>query len=66
MTRLGSPTSTLVSSHAGAEITKINIFHDRFVVAFTPETLLLADLAERQLSEIPWMGGGGVGTSTGG
>ena len=36
------------------EITKINIFQDRYVIGNTSETLLLGDLETLKLSEVQW------------
>jgi len=57
--RLNTGTRNLIRSQFGCEITKINIFQDRFVVAHTTETLLLGDLDTFKLSEIQWHGSGG-------
>ena len=57
--RLSSGARIVLSSQYGCEITKINIFHDRFVVANSTETLLLGDLQTFKLSEVQWHGGGG-------
>ncbi|KAJ1625158.1 WD40-repeat-containing domain protein [Pavlovales sp. CCMP2436] len=35
-------------------VTKINIYEDRFLIAHTPETLLMGDLDTCKLSEVPW------------
>uniref|UniRef100_A0A7S2Q9T2 Intraflagellar transport protein n=1 Tax=Zooxanthella nutricula TaxID=1333877 RepID=A0A7S2Q9T2_9DINO len=49
----------VLKSNVGFEIKKINIFcgrqsTERFLVATTPESLLLGDLQTCRLSEIPW------------
>jgi len=44
----------VLKSSVGFEIKKINIFQERFLVAHTPESLLLGDLQSCRLSEIPW------------
>mmetsp|Transcript_26671 Transcript_26671/g.67756 ORF Transcript_26671/g.67756 Transcript_26671/m.67756 type:complete len:1759 (-) Transcript_26671:158-5434(-) len=44
----------VLKSNVGFEIKKINIFQERFLVATTPESLLLGDLQTCRLSEIPW------------
>eukprot|EP00929_Paragymnodinium_shiwhaense_P046200 TRINITY_DN2351_c0_g3_i1.p1 TRINITY_DN2351_c0_g3~~TRINITY_DN2351_c0_g3_i1.p1 ORF type:complete len:1765 (+),score=574.01 TRINITY_DN2351_c0_g3_i1:160-5454(+) len=44
----------VLKSNVGFEIKKINIFQERFLVAHTPESLLLGDLQSCRLSEIPW------------
>jgi len=44
----------VLKSNVGFEIKKINIFQERFLVAHTPESILLGDLQTCRLSEIPW------------
>lgn len=56
--RLAEGTRIVLKSHYGCEVQKINIFQDRYLVAHTPETMLLGDLETCKLSEIPWAGGG--------
>lgn len=48
----------VLKSNVGFEIKKINIFQERFLVAHTPESLLLGDLQTCRLSEIPWNSSG--------
>jgi intraflagellar transport protein 172 len=48
----------VLKSNVGFEIKKINIFQERFLVAHTPESLLLGDLQTCRLSEIPWQSSG--------
>jgi len=48
----------VVRSQYGREITKTNIFKNRFVVANTVDTILLGDLQTLKLSEIQWHGNG--------
>lgn len=48
----------VLKSNVGFEIQKINIFQDRFLVANTPESILLGDLQTCRLSEIPWHSSG--------
>ena len=48
----------VLKSHFNCEITKINVFQDRYLVAVTPETLLMGDLVSCKLSEVPWSGSG--------
>jgi intraflagellar transport protein 172 len=36
----------------------VNIFQDQFLIANTPETLLMGDLSTCKLSEVPWTSGG--------
>ena len=48
----------VLKSHFGYEVSKINIYEDRFLVASTVETLLMGDLETCKLSEVPWAGSG--------
>jgi len=48
----------VLKSNVGFEIRKINIFQERFLVAHTPESILLGDLTTCRLSEIPWVSSG--------
>ena len=56
--RLQAGTRIVLKSHFGYEITKIDIYDDQFLVAQTPETLLMGDLETCKLSEVPWNGSG--------
>ena len=56
--RLSTGSRIVLKSHYGYEIKKVNIFQDQFLVANTPDTLLMGDLASCKLSEIPWTGSG--------
>eukprot|EP00854_Cymbomonas_tetramitiformis_P006568 gene6568-7868_t len=56
--RLSSGTRIVLKSHFGYEITKINIYEDQYLIAHTPETLLMGDLESCKLSEVPWSGSG--------
>ncbi|KAJ3326468.1 hypothetical protein HDU76_012895, partial [Blyttiomyces sp. JEL0837] len=56
--RLSTGSRIVLKSHYGYEIEKVNIFQDQFLIANTPETLLMGDLASCKLSEIPWTGSG--------
>ena len=56
--RLSSGARIVLKSHFGYEVTKINIYEDRFLVASTAETLLMGDLESCKLSEVPWAGSG--------
>jgi intraflagellar transport protein 172 len=53
-----------LSSRFRCEIKKVNIYRDRFLVAHTPDTLIMADWppgmveTEPKISEIPWNGSG--------
>lgn len=56
--KIATGTKMPVRSKFNRDITKINIYQDRFLVANTPETLILGDVKENLLSEIPWSGSG--------
>jgi intraflagellar transport protein 172 len=45
---------TMISSKYGAEITKLNIYSDRFVVAKTAESLIAGDMLDQNITELPW------------
>lgn len=56
--RLQTGTRIVLKSHFQYEIIKINIYQDQYLVAHTPETLLIGDLGSCKLSEVPWSGSG--------
>ncbi|CAM6098614.1 unnamed protein product [Calypogeia fissa] len=56
--RLSTGSRTMLRSHQGWEITQINIYHDQYLIAHTPKTLLMGNLETYKLSEVPWCGGG--------
>ncbi|TPX62114.1 hypothetical protein PhCBS80983_g00643 [Powellomyces hirtus] len=56
--RLSTGSRIVLKSHYGYEIQKVNIFRDQYLIANTPDTLLMGDLATCKLSEIPWQGSG--------
>ena len=56
--KLSNGDRTILKSAVGGEISKIDIFKDRFIVGHTYETLLLGDIDACKLSEIPWRGSG--------
>lgn len=58
MKRLSTGARFELKSGLGFEILQISIRQDRYVVAHTPDTLLLADLETNMASEIPWSGSG--------
>ena len=58
VTELATSMKVAIKSDYGLEITKINIYKDRFIVANTSDTLLLGDLETSSLSEIQWRGSG--------
>lgn len=51
-------TRIVVRSQYGFEISKTNIYQNRFVVANTSKTLLLADMETLKVSEVEWHGDG--------
>jgi intraflagellar transport protein 172 len=53
--RLSTGSRIVLKSHYGYEIQKVNIFQDQFLIANTPDTLLMGDLASCKLSEIPYV-----------
>ena len=48
----------MVRSNYSLEISKINIFQDRYVVANTHDTIIMCDLEQNKTSEIQWRGSG--------
>jgi intraflagellar transport protein 172 len=56
---LTSGSRIILKSNVGCEIQKINVFKDNYLLAHTPESILLGDLTSCQLSEIPWVTTGG-------
>lgn len=56
--RLAGGTRIVLKSHFGYEISKIDIYDDQYLIAHTPETLLMGDLESCKLSEVPWSGSG--------
>jgi intraflagellar transport protein 172 len=55
---LATGSRIVLKSNVGFEIKKINIYQERFLVAHTPESILLGDLQTCRLSEIPWHSSG--------
>ena len=55
---LADGSRSVVKSKIAPEITKINIFQDRYVVAHTIGSLLLGDLVTNRISEVQWRGSG--------
>lgn len=53
-----SNSTVSVSSIYNAEIEKINIFQDKYVVARTSDTLIVGDLSSAKTAEVPWSGSG--------
>ena len=56
--RIDNGERTQLKSSSGSEITRINIYKDRFLVANTSNTLMLGDLETGKLSEVPYRGSG--------
>jgi intraflagellar transport protein 172 len=50
--RLSTGSRIVLKSHYNYEIQKINIFQDQYLIASTPETLLIGDLVSCKLSEV--------------
>jgi intraflagellar transport protein 172 len=50
--------SDVSKNFVGAEITKVNVYQDRFLVGNTSETILLGDMESGKSSEILWRGSG--------
>ncbi len=48
----------MAKSQFNFEIKKINIYHDRYLVANTTETLIVGNIDTGKLSEVPWNGSG--------
>lgn len=56
--RLATGARVVVRSAFGCEITKLNVFQDRFLVGNTSNTLLVGDLDSGKLSEVQWQSTG--------
>ena len=56
--RLENNQRIVLKSTNGYEISKINVYQDRFLEATTHSTLLLGDMESCKLSELPWRGSG--------
>lgn len=50
--RLSTGSRIVLKSHYNYEVQKINIFQDQYLIASTPETLLIGDLVSCKLSEV--------------
>jgi intraflagellar transport protein 172 len=50
--RLSTQSRIVLKSHFGYQVSGINIYRDRFLVAHTADTLLLGDLETCRLSEV--------------
>ena len=59
MVLLGLLTLLLSLTAYGYEISKLDVYQDRFLVGRTQATLLLGDLVNGSLSEVPWSPDGG-------
>lgn len=49
---------TVLKSAFGYEIERVDVHQDNYLVAITPETLLLGDMESCKLSEVRWAGSG--------
>jgi intraflagellar transport protein 172 len=58
VSRIENGQRIVLKSQNGYEITKINVYQDRFLVASTHSTLLLGDMETCKMSELPWRGSG--------
>ena len=58
VTRIENGQRIVLKSANGYEISKINVYQDRFLVASTHNTLLLGDMETCKMSELPWRGSG--------
>lgn len=58
MKRIENGQRIVLKSNMGHEISKINIYQDRYLVASTSSSLLLGDMDSCKLSELPWRGSG--------
>eukprot|EP01022_Parablepharisma_sp_SALTPOND_P020315 TRINITY_DN365_c0_g1_i1.p1 TRINITY_DN365_c0_g1~~TRINITY_DN365_c0_g1_i1.p1 ORF type:complete len:1766 (-),score=259.62 TRINITY_DN365_c0_g1_i1:1103-6400(-) len=56
--KLDTGERAMMKSSTGNEISKLKIYRDRYVVGQTVDTLLLCDLDNGKMSEIPWRGSG--------
>ena len=56
---LSTGDKTAVRSKFKHEIKKSDVYADRYFVGRTPETMILADLEAKKVSEIPWAGSSG-------
>jgi intraflagellar transport protein 172 len=54
----GGGKKMVLKSDMGAEITKVNVYQDRYLVGNTSETILLGDMETSKSSEILWRGSG--------
>lgn len=52
--RLANGTRIVLRSNMGYEIQRVNVYKDRYLVAYTSATLLVGDLVSCKLSEVPW------------
>lgn len=56
--RLADGSTCMLETKLPLEITKINVYHDNFIVGYTAESLLCADHARGLASEVPWSSSG--------
>ncbi|ORC89482.1 intraflagellar transport protein 172 [Trypanosoma theileri] len=52
--RLATGTRIVLRSNLGYEVQRVNVYQDRYLVAYTSTTLLVGDLVSCKLSEVPW------------
>jgi hypothetical protein len=52
VSKLATNANIVLKSEQGNEISRIRIFRDNFLIAFTPNTLMLGDLGTYDLSEV--------------
>ena len=55
---LATGRKSIIRSAGSYEINKINIYHDRYAVGSTLETLVVGDLETNKSSEVMWRGAG--------
>jgi len=55
---ISSKSITVINSRLSLEITKVNIYKDRYLVASTFESIILGDLITCKVSEVMWRGSG--------
>jgi intraflagellar transport protein 172 len=58
VSRIENGQRIVLKSANGYEISKINVYQDRYLVASTHSTILLGDMETCKISELPWRGSG--------
>jgi intraflagellar transport protein 172 len=56
--RIENSQRIVLKSQQGYEISKINVYQDRYIVASTANSILMGDMESCKLSELPWRGSG--------